>query len=77
MFSVKTPYNICRSTKVVNSGSSPSFYTRDNQSMTQTLFYENNTHINNSPHSLPCLVNSTKKSLISQRYDPTRNPVIV
>jgi hypothetical protein len=82
MFSIKTPYNSCRSTKVVNPSASPFYYTKDiitygsnNQVLDQTLFYQNNTHINNSP-SLSCLVNSTKTKLTYQKYDPTRNPLL-
>jgi hypothetical protein len=80
MFSIKTPYNSCKSTKVVNSSSSPSFYTREmysnnsNQLTPQTLFYQNNTYINNSP-SISCISNNSKLKLTYNKYDPTITPL--
>ncbi len=44
MFSIQKSY---KSTKVINSGSSPSFYSKDvyNNLIPQTLFFQNNTQI--------------------------------
>ncbi len=82
MFSVKVPNIGCKRTKALNTGVSPLFYIKTNITLTtnnnvsvENLFYENNTHINNTP-SLPCLINSTKTVLTYDKYDPTKNPLL-
>ncbi len=86
MFSVKVPVSgipqSCKKTKALNTGVSPLFYIKTNITLTtnndvsiENLFYENNTHINNTP-SLACLINSTKTVLTHDKYDPTKNPLL-
>lgn len=77
MFSIKIPHNTTKSSKVVNTGTAPSFFFKNPNDPNNTVTEESNIQINGQVTSSKNLYdNSSKLKLTYDKYDPLKNPLI-
>ena len=77
MFSIKTPYNLSRVSKVVNTGTSPLFYSKNPNDPNNTVTDSSDIQINGQVVSGRNVGDdmSRKLKLTYEKYDPLLNPL--